>query len=88
VHVDGDAAAVVDDRHRPVEVDRDIDLGAVAGEGLVDGVVDDFVDQVVQPGRTGRADVHRRALADSLEPFENLDLVGAVAVGSRRYYGW
>ena len=76
----GNAAAVVHDRHRIIDVDRDVDLVAVAGERLVDRVVHDFVDEVVEPGRTGRADVHRRTLADRLEALEDLDFVGAVVV--------
>ena len=51
---------------------------AVPGHGLVDGVVHDLVDQVVQPGRTGRADVHAGALAHRLEALEHLDRVGSV----------
>ena len=43
------AAAVVDDGDRPVDVDGDVDLIAEAGQRLVDGVVDDLVDEVVQP---------------------------------------
>ena len=81
--IDRDAAAVVDDGDRAVDVDRDVDLIAEAGQRLVDRVVDDFVDEVVQPGRPGRPDVHRRPLADGLEPFEDLDLVGAVVVAVR-----
>ena len=61
------------DRDRVVEVDRDVDLGAVAGQRFVDRVVDDFVDEVMQAGRSGRPDVHGRALADGLEAFEDLD---------------
>ena len=80
VAVDRNPAAVVDDGDRVVDVDRDVDLIAVAGERLVDRVVDDFVDEMMQPGRTGGADVHGRALPHGLEPFENLDLVGAVIV--------
>ena len=72
------------DGDRVVDVDRDVDLVAVAGQRLVDRVVDDLVDEVVQPGAPGRADVHRRALADRLEAFEDLDLVGAVVVRARR----
>ena len=78
VLIDRNAAAVVDDGDRAVDVDRDVDLIAEAGQRLVDRVVDDFVDEVVQPGRPGRPDVHRRPLADGLEAFEDLDLVGAV----------
>ena len=79
--IDRDAAAVVDDRDRVVDVQRDVDLVAVPGQRLVDRVVDDLVDEVMQPGRAGRADVHRRPLAHRLEAFEDLDLVGAVVVG-------
>ena len=64
VHRDRDAAAVVGDRDRVVTVDHDLDVVAVAGERLVDRVVDDLVDQVVQPTHAHVADVHGRPLAD------------------------
>ena len=51
VRVDRDAAAVVVDGDRVVAVDRDSDRVAEAGDGLVDRVVDDLVDQVVQATR-------------------------------------
>ena len=58
VVVDGHAASVVDDAAPAVGEQRDVDPGAVAGHRLVDGVVDDLVDQVVEPGRAGGSDVH------------------------------
>ena len=57
-HVDGNAAAIVDDGDGVIDVDDDVDFLGVAGESLVDGVVDDFVDQMVQAHLAGRADVH------------------------------
>ena len=63
-------AAVLLQRHR--------DAGAVAGQRLVDGVVDDLPDQVVQAALAGGADVHAGALADRLEPLEDLDRGGVV----------
>ena len=97
VHVDGDAAAVVHHRDPVVGVDRDVDLVAVAGERLVDGVVDDLVDEVVQAEGPGRPDVHRGPLPDGLEALQHLDLVsrvvarvrpaGADDVGVRRHAG-
>ena len=51
---------------------------AVACERLVDGVVDDLVDEVVEPAGPGRPDVHARPLANRFEALENLDVISAV----------
>ena len=79
--IDGDATSVVDHRHPPVAVNRDIDLVAEASKGFVNRVVDDFIDQVMQPRGSGRPDVHRGALPDGFQTFENLDAVGRVVRG-------
>ena len=78
VHLDRDAAAVVDDRDRIVDVDEDFDVLAVAGQGLVDGVVDDLIDEVMEPFGAGAPDVHRRPFSDRFQPFEDLDAFGRV----------
>jgi hypothetical protein len=62
-------------------VDGDVDLVAVAGQRLVDRVVHHLVDEMVQAGRAGGADVHGGPLTDRLEALEDLDLVGSVIVG-------
>src|SRR5262249_42721928 len=78
--VDRDAAAVVLDRHRVVEVDHHLDPAAVAGQVLVDRVVDHLVDEVVQSAAViGVADVHARALAHTLQALEDADRAGVVA---------
>ena len=64
---DRDPAAVIDDRDGLVGMDRDRHLAAVARQRLVDGVVDDLVDEMVQASLAGGADVHARALTDSLK---------------------
>ena len=51
---------------------------AVAGEGLVDRVVDDLVDEVVEAARAGGTDVHAGPLADRLEALKDLDILGVV----------
>ena len=80
VLIDRNAAPVVGDRHRVVDVQRDANGVAVPGERVVDGVVHDLVHQVMQSLHPGRADVHRRTLPNRVEPLENLDLLGTVAV--------
>ena len=78
VKVDRNPAAVVHDGDRAIDVNRDVDLIAESRQRLVDRVVDHLVDEMMQAGRTGRADVHRRPLADRLQPLEDLDLVGGI----------
>jgi len=79
VIVHGDATAVVPYRNGTVGMDGDIDVAAVAGQGLVDGVVDHLEDHVVQARAiVGIADVHARALAHRIEALEDLDVRGIV----------
>src|SRR5690606_30694117 len=74
LHPGGDAAAVVGHADGVVGVDGDDDVVAVAGQGLVDGVVDHLENQVVQAGAVGGvADVHAGALAHRFQAFEDLD---------------
>ncbi len=61
-----------------------LNVVAVAGQRLIDGVVHDFIDHVVQAVVVGRADVHARALAHRLQAFQHLDLlfvIGLVHMG-------
>ena len=66
VHIDGDAASVVRDGDAVVLVYRDADRVAVSCERLVDGVVDDLIDEMVQAALGGRADIHAGTFAHRL----------------------
>ena len=70
-----DAAAVVGDADRAVEVQGDADLLAEAGHRFVGGVVDDFLDDVE---RVLGAGVHARPLLDRLEALENCNRIGVI----------
>ena len=83
VLADRDAAAVVDDGDDTVGLDRDLDGRRLARHRFVDRVVDDLPDEVVQAADIGRADVHARALAHSLQAFEDLDAGSAVFRAAR-----
>ena len=80
-----DSTAVVHDRDRVVRMDRDGDLAAEAGQGLVDGVVDHLIDEVMQAHHARRADVHARALANRLKALENRYVLSVVAGGGARH---
>ena len=68
------AAAVVGDADRVVGVNGYRDVVAVAGQGLVDGVVHHLEHHVVQAGAVGSvADVHAGTLAHRIQALEHLD---------------
>ena len=79
----GNPAPVVDYGAGSVRVERHRHQVGVSGKRLVDGVVDDLIDHVVQARAVvGVADIHAGALADGVQPLQNLDGIGAV-LGSR-----
>ena len=77
--VDRNAAPVVDDRDGVVEVNRDFNLGGESGERFVDGIVDDFVHEVMQAEFARRSDVHGGTFAHGLHAAQHFDRVGVVA---------
>ena len=62
---------------------RDPDALPEAGVGLVHGVVHRLVDEVAEAGGAGGADVHPRAVPDGLDPLQDLDVLGGVALPRR-----
>ena len=72
----------------PSALQDDLDPVAIAGQRLVDRVVDDLEHHVVQAGAVvGVADVHARPLAHGLEASQHLDRVGVVDLGAGRHGG-
>src|SRR5262249_9802410 len=78
VEVHGNAAAIVFDGARTVAIDSDGHLAGKAVHHLVDGVVDDFGDEVVHAADVAVADVHARAFADVFQVAHVAHLVDAV----------
>jgi len=70
------AAAVVADRERTVLIEHHVNAPGVAGDGLVHGVVDDFLRQMIRPGGVG---VHPRALTHRFEPGQDFNGRGIVS---------
>ena len=82
--VDRNPAPIVRDGDRgTVLVKRDDDVRGEAVHRLVDGVVEDFPDEVMQPGGADAADVHARPLADRFQTLENGDVFSCIGRHSR-----
>ena len=80
VHIGGNAAAVVAHRGGTVFPQHHNNAVAMARQGFINRVINNFVHQMVQAPRPGGADVHARALAYGLKPLQHLNLLGAVGV--------
>src|SRR5258708_626482 len=85
--IHGNSAPVVDYGDGVVDVNGDVNLLRETSKRFVDGVVHDFVYQVMQPHLTVGADVHGWTLAYRLHAAKNFDGIGrviAVASAIRR----
>ena len=93
---DRDATTIVLDGDARVDVDPDRNACALTSKGFVDRVVHHFEHEMVETSLARVADVHARALANGLEPFEHFDVLGAVhgdGLGcaqstSEKQFGW
>ena len=78
LNIDGDAAAVIGDGDGIALVDGHNDVLAVSGQCFVDCVIDDLIDEVVQTGGGGRADIHTGSFPHCFQTLQNLNLLRAV----------
>ena len=69
-----DAASVVAHFNHVVGLNFHLDVGTIARQRFVYGVIDNFIDQMVQSGLRRRADIHTGALAHGFQPFQHLNL--------------
>ena len=78
VHRHRHSTPVIDDSHASIGEDRHLNMRAVSGHCLVDGVVDDFLNEVVETAFRGRTDIHARSLANCFETLEYRNIPGIV----------
>ncbi len=83
MRIDGDAAAIVDDREAVARIERDFDPAGMPRDGLVHRIVEHFGGEMVERALVGAADIHARAAADGLEPLEHFDRRGVIGAGHR-----
>ena len=76
--INRDATPIVTHGEPVALLDRDLDKAGVAGHRLVHRIVENFRRKVMQRRFVGAADIHCRALANGLQPFQHLDIFGGV----------
>ena len=81
MQADREAASIIRHRAGAILMQRDDDLRAITGQGLVDSIIDYLIDQVMQAALIGGADIHARTLANSLQALEHLNLVLVIGLG-------
>src|SRR5262245_19841557 len=72
---DRDATTVVDYRQTAIVVDPDLNQPAVASQGLIHTVVDQFVDEMMQSTTASVANVHAGPLANVRRITEDLEIL-------------
>ena len=82
MRVDRDAAAIVAHRDPVVGAELELDARRVAGHRLVHRIVEHLGDEMVQRALVGAADIHAGPAAHRLQPFQDLDVLGGVAVAA------
>ncbi len=78
VHIHGDTTAVIYYGNGVVGVDCHVYMVGIAGEGLVDRVVDNLINQMMQTFGGNVSNIHGRAFSHRLEAFEHLNITGAI----------
>ncbi len=79
MHADRNSAAVVADGGRTVGIEDNFGFVAVTGERFVDGVIQNFINHMMQAGAViGVADVHSRTFANRVQPAQNLNRIGII----------
>ena len=69
MNINRNAAAVVDDCNAVIDVNGYINVVAVTRQSLIDGIIDDLIDQMMKSQLARVTDVHSWALSDRLQPF-------------------
>jgi hypothetical protein len=80
MHFRRNSQPVIFDRAAPVEVNMNGNPVATAGQRLVNRIVQYFINQVMKPAFLAVADIHIRAFANGLKPFENLNITGIICM--------
>ena len=83
--VNRNAAPVVTDGDGVVQVQHNFYFVAVPGHGLVNGIVDNFVHQMMEAAAVRAPDIHGRTFPNGLQTFQDSD---GICVISAVWHKW
>ena len=85
VHISRNSTPVIQNGDGIVLVHRHLDTVAETSQGLIDGVVDHLIYQVVQAPLADVTNIHGRTLSDCLQALQHLYIVSRI-VGITTFY--
>ena len=71
-------APVIRNRNGFIFIDGHFDVRAETGQRFIDGVIHNFIDQMVESSGRSRADIHTGTLSDCFQTFQNLNIIGCI----------
>ena len=80
LNADRNASAIIGNANNIVRQDLDGDFCTAARQDFVDGVVDDFINQMMQTIDTGGTDIHTRTFSYCVQTFQYLNLGSVILV--------
>ena len=86
MYVHRDTPPIVGNRDQPIGIQRDRNRGTKPGHRLIHGVVQNFIDQMMQAALIGTADVHPGPDANCFQSFQDLDIFRGIFEGSLFLY--
>ena len=76
--VDWDTTTVVDNRNRVVLANDHLYMSGIPGKSLVNGVVNNLINQMMQSFWSRIANIHGRTFAHSFQALKHLDIAGTI----------
>ena len=74
LNINRDSAPVVRNPDNISLFDDHFDMGAISGKRFVDGVIHNFIDQMMQAGGGSRSDIHTGPFSYRFQAFQHLNL--------------
>ena len=80
IHSHRNSSAVINDRNRIILINLYFNFCTIPCQSLVDRIVHNFINKMMETSGRRRSDIHTRSFSDSLQTFQNLNLVSSIFI--------